>query len=131
MSEYDGKVRLIFRDFPLPSHRLAHGAHEASRCAGSMGQYWSYHDRLFQNQPQFDRGQLVQYAVDVGLDATAFKACLDEHRFAAAVDKDVTDGKAMGVKGTPTFFINDQPFVGAHPFESFRTMIDAALREKR
>jgi protein-disulfide isomerase len=131
MKEYEGKVRLIFRDFPLASHALARGAHEASRCAGSMGQYWPYHDRLFREQPRFERPQLVQYAVDLGLESAAFTTCLDEHRFAAAVDKDVAEGKAMGVKGTPTFFINDQPFVGAHPVEDFRTMIDAALREKR
>ena len=123
-------MRLIFKDFPLSSHRLARRAHEAARCAGAMGKYWTYHDRLFAEQPRFERDALIQYAGDLGLDRTAFARCLDERRFAAAVDKDIREGRAVGVSATPTFIINDQPFVGAHSLESFRTIIDGALRDK-
>ncbi len=123
-------MRLIFKDFPLSSHRLARRAHEAARCAGAMGKYWPYHDRLFAEQPRFEREALIQYAGDLGLDRTAFTRCLDERRFAAGVDKDIREGRAVGVNATPTFIINDQPFVGAHSLESFRTIIDGALRDK-
>jgi protein-disulfide isomerase len=123
-------VRLIFKDFPLSSHRLARRAHEAARCAGAMGKYWPYHDRLFAEQPRFEREALIQYAGDLGLDRSAFTRCLDERRFAAVVDKDISEGRAVGVNATPTFIINDQPFVGAHSLESFRTIIDGALRDK-
>ena len=64
MKEYDGRVRLVFKDLPLPSHALARPAHEAARCAGSLGRYWPYHDRLFAAQPAFRRDDLVRYAVD-------------------------------------------------------------------
>ena len=85
MKEYDGRVRLIFKDFPLPSHDLARPAHEAARCAGAVGRYWPYHDLLFANQPKFERADLVRYALEAGVPRDGFVKCLDEHRFATAV----------------------------------------------
>jgi protein-disulfide isomerase len=124
-------VRLIFKDFPLPSHRLARPAHEAARCAGAQGRYWAYHDRLFAAQPDFQRDELIRYAVELGLDREGFAACLDQRRFAAAVEADVTQARALGVRSTPTFFINGRPLVGAHPVETFRAAVDEALRAAR
>lgn len=123
-------MRLIFKDFPLPSHDLARPAHEAARCAGALGRYWPYHDRLFANQPKFERADLVRYALEVGLPRAEFVKCLDEHRFAAAVAADVGQARALGVRSTPTFLINNRPLVGAHPVETFRSAIDEALRDK-
>jgi len=120
-------VRIVFKDFPLPAHRLARGAHEAARCAGVAGQYWRYHDRLFASQPRFERAQLVAHAIDLGLDRAAFERCLDERRFASAVEDDIRQARALAVTGTPTFLINGQPLVGAQPVESFRTVIDGIL----
>jgi protein-disulfide isomerase len=124
-------VRIVFKDFPLPSHKLAPLAHEAARCAGALGQYWPYHDRLFTHQPDFDRADLVRYAVEVGVPRDAFVACLDAHRFAAAVDADLAQGRALGVRSTPSFLINGRPVIGAQPIEVFRTAIDEALGERR
>jgi protein-disulfide isomerase len=131
MKLYEGRVRLVFKDFPLPSHDLARPAHEAARCAGEAGQYWPYHDRLFAAQPDFERADLVRYAVDLGLDRERFTRCLDERRFAAAVESDVAQGRALGITGTPTFLINGQKLVGAHPVANFRAVIDEALAERR
>ena len=130
LKEYDGRVRLVFKDFPLPSHDLARPAHEAARCAGALGKYWPYHDRLFANQPHFEHDDLVRYAVDLGLPRAEFVKCLDEHHFAAAVGEDVSQARAIGVRSTPTFLINNRPLVGAHPVENFRSAIDEALRDK-
>lgn len=124
-------MRLVFKDFPLPMHDLARAAHEASRCAGREGQYWAYHRRLFEAQPRFERDRLVQYAVDLGLDRQRFVRCLDGRTAAAAVDADLAEGRALGVRSTPTFLINGQRLVGAHPVEAFRTAIDEALRRGR
>jgi protein-disulfide isomerase len=123
-------VRLVFKDLPLPSHALARPAHEAARCAGALGRYWPYHDRLFANQPDFERADLIRYAAEVGLPRAAFEKCLDERRFAAAVEADVAQARALGVRSTPTFLINGRPLIGAHPVESFRTAIDEALRAR-
>jgi protein-disulfide isomerase len=131
MKEYEGRVRLVFRDFPLPSHALARPAHEAARCAGALGRYWPYHDRLFAAQPAFERDALVRYAVEVGLPREAFARCLDERRFVSAVEADVAQARQLGIRSTPTFIINGRPLVGAHPVETFRTVIDEALRAAR
>ena len=129
MREFDGRVRLVFKDFPLPMHDQAVPAHEAARCAGALGKYWAYHDRLFAAQPDFDRNELIGYAVEVGLSREAFTRCLDERRFAKAVQADLAEGRAFGVRGTPTFFINGQALVGAQPPEAFRAAIQDALRQ--
>jgi protein-disulfide isomerase len=131
LKEYDGRVRLVFKDLPLPFHDLARPAHEAARCAGASGKYWAYHDRLFQAQPAFRRAELIRYAVDIGLDRESFTRCLDDRRFAKEVDADVAQAKALGINGTPTFIINGEPLVGAHPVENFRVAIDDALRRRR
>lgn len=127
MTEYDGRVRLVFKDLPLPFHDLARPAHEAARCAAEAGRFWPYHDRLFQEQPAFERNELVRYAVELGLDRAAFVRCLDDRRFAAAVEADVAQARAMSINGTPTFLINGRPLVGAHPIETLRSVIDDAL----
>jgi len=124
-------VRLIFKDFPLASHDLARPAHEAARCAGEQSRYWAYHDRLFAAQPRFEREQLIEYAIHVGLDRERFTRCIDERRHAAAVEADVRQARVIGVRSTPTFLINDQPLIGAHPLENFRAVIDQALKAAR
>jgi protein-disulfide isomerase len=131
MKEYDGRVRLVFKDLPLPSHALARPAHEAARCAGSLGRYWPYHDRLFAAQPSFRRDDLVRYAVELGLPRDAFERCIDGRRFASAVEADVAQARALGIRSTPTFIINGRPLVGAHPVDTFRNVIDDALRAGR
>lgn len=124
-------MRLVFKDFPLPSHKLARPAHEAARCAGAQGRYWAYHDRLFAGAPDFQRDDLVRYAVQTGLAREAFVQCLDARRFADAVDADVAQARELGIRSTPTFLINGRSLVGAHPVETFRTVVDEALRAAR
>ena len=128
LKEYDGRVRLVFKDLPLPFHDKARPAHEAARCAAEAGKFWPYHDRLFAEQPAFERDHLIAYAVDLGLDRAAFVRCLDDRRFADAVEADVAQAKALGINGTPTFIVNGRTLVGAHPIETFRTVIDEALK---
>jgi protein-disulfide isomerase len=129
--DYDGRIRLVVKDFPLPAHPLARAAHEAARCAAQGGRFWPYHDRLFEAQPRFERDDLVRYAAEVGLDAGAFARCLDGRTFAAAVEADISQGRALGVRGTPTFLVNGQMLVGAQPVDGFRSAIEAALGRGR
>ena len=77
------------------------------------------------------RADLVRYATDLGLPREAFERCLDERRFASSVEADVAQARALGVRSTPTFFINGRPLVGAQPVENFRGVIDDALRTTR
>ena len=131
MAEFPDRVRLVYRDFPLDFHAGARPAAEASRCAAALGRFWEYHDLLFVAQPEFGREQLVGYAKRLGLDQQAFASCLDSGRFRDAVDADINEGRARGVRGTPTFFINGRRLVGAQPIEAFREAIRDALEDAK
>lgn len=126
-----GKVRYVFKDFPLTSiHPQAPKAHEATRCAGEQDVYWEMHDRLFASQSQWgNKANHVEifkgYAAELELDQTAFDACLENGRWAEAVDTDTNEGIRLSVRGTPTFFINGQALVGAQPFKVFRQAIES------
>ncbi len=130
MKEYAGRVRLIVKDRPLAGHALARPAHEAARCAGAGGKYWEYHDLLFEEQPAFERADLLLYAGEVGLDTGEFARCLDERRFAADVDVDVRQAVALGIMRTPTLLVNGRRIEGAPRLEEFRFLIEQALRDQ-
>lgn len=124
-------MRLVLKDFPLASHPQARAAHEAARCAGALGRYWPYHDRLFANQSHFERDDLLDFAEDVGLERAPFARCVDEHRFAAAVETDLSQARAIGVRATPSFLVNGRPVAGNLSVEEFRRLIDEALKDAR
>lgn len=129
LTEFPGKVRLVYKDFPLSFHLGAEPAALAARCAGERGRYWEYHDLLFVAQPAFARADLVTYAARLGLPGDAFAACLDSGRFRDALKADMQEGRAAGVSGTPTFFVNGRRLVGSQPLEAFRGAVQDALDE--
>jgi protein-disulfide isomerase len=131
-----GKVRYVFKDFPLSQiHPQAEKAAEAARCARDVGGdavYWQMHDELFGNQDEWsgnpDAAAVFKgYAADLGLDQAAFDTCLDSGRYAGAVQADLEEGAGFGVSGTPAFFINGQPVEGAQPYEVFVQVIEGML----
>jgi len=127
LTEYPGKVRVVFKDFPLSFHAGAEPAAMAARCAIEHGQFWTYHDLLFTAQPAFSRADLLVYAARLDLPRDAFAACLDSGRFRDAVRADMQEGRSLGVTGTPTFFVNGRRLVGAQPLAAFRQAVEDAL----
>jgi protein-disulfide isomerase len=127
-----GRVRYAFKDFPLSNiHPQAPKAHEAARCAGEQGAYWEMHDRIFEGQSEWaGKSKHVEvlkgYALELGLDTAAFDACLDSGRWTEDVQRDLAEGAALGVRGTPTLFISGYPLVGAQPYEVFQQAIRLA-----
>jgi protein-disulfide isomerase len=130
MSTYAGKVRLVYRQFPLNFHPHAAKAAEASLCASDQGKFWEYHDVLFKNQKKLDPTDLKAHASEVGLDAQKFGQCLESGDKKKAVDADQQAGLAAGVGGTPAFFINGIFLNGAQPIEEFKKVIDGELASK-
>jgi len=128
--EYGDKIALVFRDFPLPMHKEAPKAHEAASCANEQGKFWEYHDMLFENQRALALADLKSYAGNLSLDQAKFDECLDSNKYTAEVEDDKKAGAAVGVAGTPAFFINGQFLNGARPFESFKELIDDELKAK-
>ncbi len=128
MDEYKGKVRMAWKDQPLPFHQNAKPAATAARAAGEQGKFWEMHDKLFTNQANLDRPSLDKYATELGLNMGRFKAAMDGDKFKAAIDADSEMGTRLGANGTPAFFINGKFLSGAQPFESFKAKIDAELK---
>ena len=130
---YKDKVRVVWRNYPLPFHQNAKPAAEAALAAHAQGKFWEMHDKLFENQGSLDRGSLEKYAGEIGIDVARFKADLDSGRYKAQVDADFGYGNSLpgGGMGTPTFFINGRKIAGAYPFEKFDAMIKEALAAKK
>jgi protein-disulfide isomerase len=130
-----GKVKLVFRDFPIKEiHPDATAAAMAAQCAADQGKYWEYHDRIFREQDKgtddvvrFKAADLKKWGAAIRLDAAAFNACVDSARYQDEVAKDYADGIAVGIQGTPTFFINGRFVGGAQSFPVFKKMIDEEL----
>jgi protein-disulfide isomerase len=127
---YKGKVKIAFKQLPLPFHDKAHLAAEAALAANEQGKFWPYHDKLFANQQALDRPSLEKYAEELGLNMGKFKAALDSGKYKDKVDSDAKEAAAVGATGTPTFFINGTKVVGAQPFPAFKTVIDEELKGK-
>ena len=127
VKENAGKVRLITRDFPLTQHAEAFKAAEAAEAAREQGKYWEYIHVLMQNQSTLGVEKLKSFAGELGLDRTRFDAALDSGKFAEKVERDVEDGMKLGVKGTPSLFINGRR-VTAKSYEELKATVDAALK---
>jgi protein-disulfide isomerase len=130
--KYGSKIKVAFKHFPLPMHREARPASEASMCVNeqSADKFWKYHDLVFKNQDKLDDASLAKYAKDVGADAKKFEDCYKSGKYKEAVQKDLDYGEKIGVKSTPTFFVNGQLIAGAVPIESFSEIIDEELNSK-
>lgn len=129
-----GKLKYVFRDFPLAFHANAQKAAESAECADDQNKYWEYHDRLFENQQKWEAlsdstSEFESYAKALGLNADDFKTCLSSGKYTEEVKKDYNDGVLAGVNGTPGFFINGKLLVGAQPFSAFKQLIDEELKK--
>lgn len=126
-SKYAGKLRLVYRNFPLPIHPNAQKAAEAGWCAAEQNKFWQFHDAMFADQSKLDVSDLKGLAARLGCDTKKFSHCLDQAKYAAAVKKDAAEGERLGVDGTPTFFINGRVLNGAQPPAAFEEVIDDEL----
>jgi len=127
ISEFGDKVRFVVRDYPLESiHENAFAAAMAANAAGAQGKYFEFIELLYRNQSALDAASLKKYASDLGLNAKQFELDLTVERSAAEIRKDIADGDAHGVSGTPAIFVNG---VKVHRLstESFRRAIKRAL----
>lgn len=130
--KYGNKIQVAFKHFPLPMHREAGPASEASMCVHEQDadKFWKFHDILFKNQDKLDNASLEKYAKDVGANVDKFKECYSSGKYKQFVQNDMQQGEKIGVKSTPTFFINGQIVAGALPVEQFSEIIDEELAAK-
>lgn len=124
--EFKGKVAYAYKDVPLPMHPNAQKAAEAAHCAGAQGKFWEYHDALF-DRKKADPDTLKGISRDLGLDAAKFQSCLDSGMKASLIQRSLSEAQALGVQGTPTFFVNGRTLSGAASYERLREMVEAEL----
>lgn len=135
MKQYEGKVRIFYKQFPLSFHIWAKQASVGSLCAYNQKPeaFWKFHDMVFASQgkinPQNVKEKMKEFAKSMELDVPKFEACLSDPKVAGQVDQEMEEGQSLGVTGTPMFFINGQKLGGAQPFESFKAVIESALKE--
>jgi protein-disulfide isomerase len=130
MAKYPTQVKLVWKDFPLPSHPDAKPAAEAAQCARDQGKFWEYHDKLFDNQSAMTPANLKQWAGQMGMDAAKFGACFDSATHRQRVQGDMDEGSRDGVSSTPTIFINGRALVGSLPIEAYEEVIKEELARK-
>lgn len=123
----DASVQFVFRHYPLPMHPNATPAAEYGQCAQAQGKFWPMHDAIFAAQRELSTDKLKELAAQAGLDTAALEACLASGSAAKEVAADLAKGREAGVEGTPSFYINGQPFAGNPNFEGLSKAIDAEL----
>ncbi len=135
--QYGDKVKIVWRNMPLPFHKkaplAAEAAYEVYQQKGDKG-FWQYHDTLFENQKSEDgllRPALEKYAQEMGVDMAKFNAALDNHTHKDRIDQDKDAGNKAGISGTPAFVINGYYLSGAQPLPAFKKLIERALKEAR
>jgi protein-disulfide isomerase len=133
LKQYEGKVKFYFRHFPLPFHPWATPAAIAAECAKvqKADAYWKVYEGYFMHQaevnPQNVKDKGAEYLKDSGIDMAKWNTCYDNKETQAKVTAQHDEGAALGVTGTPAFFINGRMLVGAQPFEQFKNVIDDEL----
>jgi protein-disulfide isomerase len=131
-----GKVLLAFKNVPLPIHPLAEGAAEAAECAGRQGKFWAMHDQLYLEQGALGQSALLSDARALHLDIEQFERC-SQNQVGDLVKSQVAEARALGVTGTPTFFVGTrrpdgqvhvvQRVTGAQSPGMFKVLLDKAL----
>jgi protein-disulfide isomerase len=133
-----GKVKLVFRDFPLPVHPMAVPAALATECAEDQGRFWEMHDKVYREQDrraregevaEFRANDLKRWAADLKLDTAAFNQCLDSGKYKQEVAADYAAAMGVGLGGTPVFFINGRALFGTQPFATFQKIIEEELKK--
>jgi protein-disulfide isomerase len=131
-----GKLRWRFRDFPLPSHKYSRYAAMAAQCAGEQGKFWEMHDQLFNNHQwaqtgKNPRGLFRDFARAIGLDLDKYDACMDGQRYAARLEASVREGEALGVRGTPSFFVSGRLYTGRGTSDDFKALVDSLTKKHK
>jgi protein-disulfide isomerase len=125
---YQGRLKWVFRDFPLSMHEFAKPAANAARCAADQNKYWDYQDLLYASTKDMTTDVLEDYAKQLGLDQEAFKQCVESNAHMAAVEKSAEAARDAGIDRTPTFIINGDHFKGVPTMDKLKEAIDKQLK---
>ncbi len=128
MQEYEGKIRLVIKNYPYKYRDYSHIAAEASLAAGDQGKYWEMHDMLLVRSPKLDRNSLIQYGEELGLDMKQFVSDLDSMKHKELIEQDKELAFSLDLYNTPTYFINGRKVIGNRPYAYLKKIIEEELR---
>lgn len=126
LEQYPTQVKLVYKAFPLQSHRFSRAAVTAALAAGQQGKFWEFHDRLFKNYSQLSDEKIHEIAESLGLDMAQFEAARRSEKVLSVINRDVQEARRIGVRGTPTIYINGS-LLRNRSLQGFRAQIDEAL----
>jgi protein-disulfide isomerase len=127
-AEYPGKVNVILKNFPLPFHQLALGAHRAVLAAQEQGKFWEMHDLLYSHPGRLSADDLDHYASELGLDMERFHRVMQAQSVSDSINSDIAEGQRLGVSGTPTLFVNGHKLVGVQGYTTLKSAIESELQ---
>jgi protein-disulfide isomerase len=130
LKAYPNDVRLVYKQFPLPSHPHAMMASAAALAAQAQGKFWPMHDRLFAHHAGLSPETIAALAKEIGLDMARFRADMQAASIRRTIDQDVADGDKLIVDSTPTFFINGKKYNGTLEMMVLKPILDAELTGK-
>jgi protein-disulfide isomerase len=122
LKAFPKEVRLVYKQYPLNIHQYARQAAAASLVAHSQGKFWQMHDKLFENFRSINEENIKRWAKEIGLDMAEFEKAMQSGKYEPVIQKDMTDGAAAKVIGTPTIFVNGRR-AQERSFEAFKKMI--------
>jgi protein-disulfide isomerase len=131
VSQFGREVRVVAKQLPLPMHSRARPAALAALAAQEQGKYWEMHRALFQNSKDLSAEAIERKASEIGLDVARWKAALADAKLEERLRRDEAQAQALGVRGTPAFFINGRKVVGAQPVDVLKPIVEEELKNAR
>ncbi len=135
LTEFDGKMTFVFRNFPLPQHQNAKVSSNAAEAAGLQGKFWEMHDKIYETQSEWSTSEnakdiFIGYAKSLGLNVEQFKKDIDSDAVRKIVEKDTADATLLNVNSTPTFYINQVKIALPGTYKEFKTLIEDAIKNQ-
>jgi protein-disulfide isomerase len=121
----------VIKNYPYKYRDYSHIAAEAALAARDQGKYWEMHDLLLKRSPKLDRGSLIRYAAELGLDVAKFTASLDMKKHKDEIDRDLKLALSLGLYNTPTFFINGRKIIGEVPYDYLKKAVEEEMKNAK
>jgi protein-disulfide isomerase len=130
LKKYPSEVKLVIKHFPLRSHKFAKRAAAAALAANEQGKFWEFHHKLFENYKTLNDSKVQDIARELGLDLAKFNKDMMSPVIVNLINRDLKNGREVGVRGTPTIFINSKNFNNRRNLKGFSEVIEAELKRK-
>ena len=131
LEKYPTDLRVVFKNFPIPSHKYAFASAMAAMAAGRQGKFWEFHDELFKNYNRLNEQKVENIVKQLSLDETKFNKDKTNRELINHIQQDYKEGIKIGVRGTPTVFINGKQFKKRRTMKSMAAEIEAALKKQK